>query len=28
MNQILTNIIISGSGHIPVTFLEGTEVDL
>lgn len=28
MNQVLNNITISGSGQIPVTFLEGTEVDL
>ena len=28
INQVLNNITISGSGQIPVTFLEGTEVDL
>ncbi|EGU64781.1 prophage LambdaSa04, site-specific recombinase, resolvase family [Streptococcus parasanguinis SK236] len=28
MCQFLDNITISGSGQIPVTFLEGREVDL
>ena len=28
MNQVLDRISISEAGHIVVTFLEGTEVDL